>query len=45
LMKALWLSNATPPESDNAALDELRDKHRQAVATMRDHCLRVFSRR
>ena len=45
LMKALWLANTTPPERDAAEVDELREKHREAVETMREHCVRVFSRR
>jgi hypothetical protein len=45
LMKALWLSNTMPPQRDAAAVAELRDRHREAAATMREHCNRVFSRR
>lgn len=45
LMKALWLSNTKPPERDAGAVEELRKRHRQAADTMREHCIRVFSRR
>ena len=45
LMKALWLANTKPPERDAAAVEELRKRHRQAAAIMREHCIRVFSRR
>ena len=45
LMKALWLSGPNPVGSAGVAVEQARRKHRAAVATMRDRCLRVFSRR
>ena len=44
LMKALWLRNSTPPECTEEELRRLRTRHREAVETMREHCVRMFSR-
>jgi hypothetical protein len=44
LMKALWLAS-TSRESHNAhALQALRERHRELVASMREGCLKVFAR-
>jgi hypothetical protein len=45
LMRALWLSSTMRVHPDAAALDQLRDRHRRAVDTMHELCLRVFVRR
>ena len=44
LMKALWLAGSSRESHDAAALQRLREKHRELVAAMRKRCLRVFSR-
>jgi hypothetical protein len=45
LMKALWLSSTVTEINQGSSTDEVRNKHRMAVAAMREQCLRFFSRR
>lgn len=45
LMQALWLASPGAVKRDDPALDALRAKHRRAVDTMRERCLRVFARK
>jgi hypothetical protein len=44
LMKALWLAGSSRESHDAAALEALREHHRELVASMRERCLRMFSR-
>ena len=44
LMKALWLASSQGEAISEQLLGGLRAKHRDAVAAMRERCLRVFSR-
>ena len=44
LMKALWLAGSSRESHDPDALRNLREKHRELLAAMRERCLRVFSR-
>jgi hypothetical protein len=44
LMKALWLAGTSRESHDPAALQELRERHRELVSVMRERCLKVFSR-
>jgi len=44
LMKALWLAGSSRESHDATALHDLREKHRELVAAMRERSLRVFSR-
>jgi hypothetical protein len=43
LMKALWLSGASPQKAMRDP-SQVRGRHRQAVERMYGHCLRLFSR-
>ena len=44
LMKGLWLAGVQSQAFAEQSLGSLRSKHRDAVAAMRERCLRVFSR-
>jgi hypothetical protein len=44
LMKALWLSGSSRGEQDEPILEDVRSRHREAVARMYAHCLRIFRR-
>jgi hypothetical protein len=44
LMKALWLAGSSSESHDPAALQELRERHRDVVSAMRERCLQVFKR-
>jgi hypothetical protein len=44
LMKGLWLVSSQREARDEQSLGGLLGKHRDAVAAMRERCLRVFSR-
>jgi hypothetical protein len=44
LMKALWLAGSSRESHDAQALQTLRERHRELVDSMRERCLKVFSR-
>lgn len=45
LMKLLWLSSTPSEKNKFLSLNQVRSKHRAAVAAMRGRCLKFFSRR